>query len=350
MTRGGAGAASSRCTDGCDQERDAAEEQVGKHRVCVTWSKVMQGAGIRALGAAVEILDLPEPREPEATEVLIEVRAAGVGNWDEIARNGGWDLGIVPPMALGVEASGVVIAVGSAVHRFAESDEVLTHPVPLRHQGAWAERLVAVEATVARKPPDMSWPTAALFPVPALTAGQVIHDWVQVQSGEPLLIHGAGGVTGGLLVAVAASAGARVVAVASSQDRQRLAAYGAQVVLDYHDPSWPAQANAIFGPSGAPAAVNTVRGGAERLMDMVADSGRLVTTTSDGPPSERGVTVTNFYVSSDGELLEKLAFDFVARHLTIPLARSDPLGDAAAALAAVVGGHAGGGVVLVPES
>ena len=310
----------------------------------------MQGAGIRAFGAAVEILDLPESYEPQETDVLIEVRAAGVGNWDEIARNGGWDLGIVPPMALGVEASGIVIAVGSSVRRFAEADEVLTHPVPLRHQGAWAERLVAVEATVTRKPPDMSWPTAALFPVPALTAGQVIHHWLQVQRGEPLLIHGAGGVTGGLLVAVAASAGARVVAVASSQDRERIAAYGAQVVLDYHDTSWPAQARAIFGPHGAPAAVNAVRGGAARLIAMVADGGRLVTTTSDGPPPERGVTVTNFYVSSDGELLEKLAIDFVARHLTIPLARHDRVPDAAAALAAVVSGHAGGGVVLVPNS
>ena len=310
----------------------------------------MQGAGIRAFGAAVEILDLPESYELQETDVLIEVRAAGVGNWDEIARNGGWDLGIVPPMALGVEASGIVIAVGSSVHRFAEADEVLTHPVPLRHQGAWAERLVAVEATVARKPPDMSWPTAALFPVPALTAGQVIHHWLQVQRGEPLLIHGAGGVTGGLLVAVAASAGARVVAVASSQDRERIAAYGAQVVLDYHDTSWPAQARAIFGPHGAAAAVNAVRGGAARLIAMVADGGRLVTTTSDGPPPERGVTVTNFYVSSDGELLEKLAIDFVARHLTVSLARHDRLPDAAAALAAVVSGHAGGGVVLVPNS
>ena len=156
----------------------------------------MQGAGIRAFGAAVEILDLPESYELQETDVLIEVRAAGVGNWDEIARNGGWDLGIVPPMALGVEASGIVIAVGSSVRRFAEADEVLTHPVPLRHQGAWAERLVAVEATVARKPPDMSWPTAALFPVPALTAGQVIHHWLQVQRGEPLLIHGGNGGTG----------------------------------------------------------------------------------------------------------------------------------------------------------
>lgn len=310
----------------------------------------MQGAGIRAFGAAVEILDLPEPNEPQETDVLIEVRAAGVGNWDEIARNGGWGLGIVPPMALGVEASGIVIAVGSSVRRFAEEDEVLTHPVPLRHQGAWAERLVAAEATVAKKPLNMSWPTAALFPVPALTAGQIIHHWLRVKRGEPLLIYGAGGVTGGLLVAVAAAAGARVVAVASSHDSERIASYGAEVVLDYHDSSWVAQARDIFGRHGAPAAVNAVRGQAPRLLAMVADGGHLVTTTGDGPPPERGVTVTNFYVSADGELLEKLAGDFEARHLTIPLAAHYGLPNAAAALAAVVNGHARGGVVLLPSS
>lgn len=308
----------------------------------------MQGAGIRAFGAAVEILDLPESNELQESDVLIEVRAAGVGNWDEIARTGGWDLGIVPPMALGVEASGIVIGVGSSVHRFAEEDQVLTHPVPLRHQGAWAERLVAAEATVARKPPNMSWSTAALFPVPALTAGQIVHQCLHVKRGEPVLIHGAGGVTGGLLVAVAAAAGARVVAVASNQDSERIATYGAEVVLDYHDTTWPAQARAILGPNGAPAAVNAVRGGAARLMAMVAGGGQLVTTTSDGPPPERGVTVTNFYVSPDGELLERLAVDFEAQRLTIPLAAQDPLPNAAAALATVASGHAGGGVVLLP--
>ena len=307
----------------------------------------MQGAGISAFGAPVEILDLPESHELQATDVLIEVRAAGVGNWDEIARRGGWDLGIFPPMALGVEASGIVIAVGSSVHRFAEGDAVLTHPVPLRHQGAWAERLVAAETTIAKKPPNMSWATGALFPVPALTSGQVIHR-LQAKRGEPFLIHGAGGVTGGLLVAVAAAAGARVVAVASSQDKERIAAYGAEVVLDYHDASWPIEARAIFGPHGATAAVNAVRGGAARLMPMVADGGRLVTTTGDGPPPERGITVINFYVSADGELLEKLAVDFTARRLTIPLAMHYRLPGAPSALAAVVSGHAGGGIVLLP--
>ena len=80
------------------------------------------------------------------------MRAAGVGNWDEIVRVGDWDVGRRPPLALGVEAAGVVAAVGEDVTSLAPGDEVLTHPLPLRHQGAWAEWLVAPAALVAPKP------------------------------------------------------------------------------------------------------------------------------------------------------------------------------------------------------
>ena len=68
----------------------------------------MRGAGVRQFGGIVEVLELPGPRGLRPDEVLIDVQACGVGNWDEFARTGGWDLGIRPPMALGVEAAGLV--------------------------------------------------------------------------------------------------------------------------------------------------------------------------------------------------------------------------------------------------
>jgi len=52
------------------------------------------------------MLDLAEPPPLETGQVLIEVEAAGVGNWEEFVRTGGWDVGRVPPLALGVEAAG----------------------------------------------------------------------------------------------------------------------------------------------------------------------------------------------------------------------------------------------------
>ena len=62
----------------------------------------MQVAGIRRVGVRVEMIEASEPRPPAGDEVLLEVRAAGVGNWDEFVRTGGWDVGAKPPMALGV--------------------------------------------------------------------------------------------------------------------------------------------------------------------------------------------------------------------------------------------------------
>jgi NADPH:quinone reductase-like Zn-dependent oxidoreductase len=103
-------------------------------------------------------------------------------------------------MALDVEAAGVVTAVGAAVRDWAPGDQVLTHPLPLRAGGTWAPQLIAPAALLARTPAAMSWAAAAAFPVPALTAEQALSESVVIKAGETLLIHGGGGVTGGLLV------------------------------------------------------------------------------------------------------------------------------------------------------
>ena len=79
----------------------------------------MRAAGIRRYSAPVELLELPGPGELRSDEVLLAVAYCGVGNWDEIARTGGWDLGRQPPMALGVEAAGVLARTGTAVTGFA---------------------------------------------------------------------------------------------------------------------------------------------------------------------------------------------------------------------------------------
>ena len=139
--------------------------------MAVEW---MQAAGIDAFGGEVHLLELAAPGSPAPDELVISVRAAGVGNWDEIVRVGEWDVGRKPPLALGVEASGVVAAVGKDVTSFAPRDEVLTHPLPLRHQGTWAQFVVAPAALVARKPAAVPWETAAAFSVPALTADQAL--------------------------------------------------------------------------------------------------------------------------------------------------------------------------------
>jgi hypothetical protein len=121
----------------------------------------MRAAGIRRYSDPVELLELPRPGELRADEVLLEVRFCGVGNWDEITRSGGWDLGRHPPMALGVEAAGIVAGTGGAVTGLAVGDRVMTHSVPLRFQGAWAQWFVAAAADVARVPAAVPLDVAA---------------------------------------------------------------------------------------------------------------------------------------------------------------------------------------------
>lgn len=131
------------------------------------------------------------------------------------------------------------------VSRFRVGDEVLTHCVPLQRQWAWAEALLVPEAQAARKPTRMSFPVAGLFPVPALTADQVLSGVVALQRGERVLIHGAGGVTGGVLVAVAAEMGGWVIATAGPASAERVRGYGASEVLDYHQPDWPREVRCL---------------------------------------------------------------------------------------------------------
>jgi NADPH:quinone reductase-like Zn-dependent oxidoreductase len=308
----------------------------------------MQVAGIREIGAPVEMIDVSEPRPLAPDEVLVKVVAAGVGNWDEFVRTGGWDVGGGLPAALGVEAAGTVLAVGDAVADWSPGDEVMTHPLPLRNQGTWAPQLIAPAALLARKPAHATWEAAAAFPVPALTAEQVIGEALDVHAGEHLLVQGAGGVTGGLLVALGTLRGAQVIATAGQASRHRVSTLGAHHVIDYHDRDWPEQVRAITEGRGVPAAVNAAPGSAAAAIRAVADNGRLATITSDPPAEERGITVSNVYVRPDGSQLRKLAEQFADGKLAIPVASTYRLVDAAAALAQTISGHAGGAIILRP--
>ena len=88
----------------------------------------MRAAGISEFGGAVGRIDLPDPRPLADDEVLIEIGAAGVGNWEEFVRTGQWDVGRAPPMALGVEAAGAITAIGDSVEDWDPGDEVLPPP------------------------------------------------------------------------------------------------------------------------------------------------------------------------------------------------------------------------------
>jgi NADPH:quinone reductase-like Zn-dependent oxidoreductase len=304
--------------------------------------------GVRTFGGKVETLEMDEPRPLAADEVLIDVRSAGVGNWDNIIRTGGWDVGRRPPLALGVEAAGVIKAIGAGPSGFGVDDEVLCHPVPLRDQGTWAPFLIAPIGSLARKPPAISWETAAIFPVPALAAEQVVCEALALRGGETLLVNGAGGITGGLLVQLAALRGVDVLATASPRNADRVRGYGAREVIDYCDPLWPYHARALAKDS-INAVANAAPGGAATAMTALADGGRLATITPDPPGSTRSIRVTAVYVRSDGAQLDRLTALLDSHRLSMPTPYSCSLDQAAYALARVVAGHESSGVVLAKD-
>ena len=215
--------------------------------------------GSKHYQTAVRPLTLSPPRQPEDGELVIEVRAAGVGHWDEITRGGGWDLGLRPPMALGVEAAGVVRAVGGHVGHFRVGDRVPTHSAPLRWQGAWAEEFLVGVGEAALLPDAVSFEVGASLPVPALTADQTLKDALSVKAGETLLVHGGGGVTGRLMVELAVSLGAMVVATASARSARRLRDAGAAHVVDYGSADWANNILRWSGGHGVDAALTRCR-------------------------------------------------------------------------------------------
>ena len=274
------------------------------------------------------------------------MRAAGVGNWDNLVRAGQWNVGAKPPMALGVQAAGVVTKIGPMVSRVAPGDGVLVHSSPLEFQGSWATQFVALEHDVGRKPESMDWSIAGAFPVPGLTAWQVVRD-VGVAAGDRVMVNGGGGITGSLIVAAAGIVGAEVLATASPQSARELLSTGASACVDYHDPGWH-EAAKRFAPRGYSVVINAARGRAESVLDLVTDGGNLATITGDPPRAERAITVLDFYVTPNGALLEAAASEVVTRRISLSIARSGGLGSAAEFLSAAASGRAGGAQVLLP--
>jgi len=95
----------------------------------------------------------------------------------------------------------------------------MTHPLPLPTKAAGPSDWLP-ERLVAEKPDNVSWAEAGAFPVPALTAEQVVSEALGVQPGETILVNGAGGVTGGM------SSLPRASAPLSSRPRARAAQNG----------------------------------------------------------------------------------------------------------------------------
>lgn len=171
-----------------------------------------------------EVLQIEEVDKPEPipTEVQVRVHAAGVNPVDFKTRSGRGVSGVLGefPVCLGWDVSGVVTEVGLGVTRFAVGDEVFGMPWFPREAGAYAEYVTAPSRHFAPKPHVLTHEEAGALPLAALTAWQIVVDTVRVQDGDEVLVHGAAGGVGHLVVQIARARSARVIAHAALSRRR----------------------------------------------------------------------------------------------------------------------------------
>ena len=297
----------------------------------------MQACGVSAPGAAEAVLlDLPEPAPPGTGQVLIAVEAAGVGPWDGLLNTGGWDVGLRPPAALGVEGAGRISAVGPDVQGISVGDRVVAHGAPLPGgSGFWAEQVLVTALHTAPLPGELDPVAAAALPVNGLTALQAL-EALGLSTGQRLLVTNGGGATGSLAIQLAASAGVEVTATASPSAEERLRSLGAAEVIDYHDPAWPARAQGGFD-----AALIAARGTAATSLPLIRDGGQLCSLTSDAPGAERGITGANLYVRPDSAQLMRLTRDLAQGVLRLD-PEPMPLAEGPVSFARVTAGRTAG--------
>ncbi len=142
--------------------------------------------------------DVPRPI-PDAGQVLVRVKAAGVGPWDALIRAGNSGLHQSLPLVLGSDLAGVIEETGPDVSGFQRGEDVYG-ATNTQFTGAYAEYAVADAAMIARKPAGLSYIEAASVPVVASTAWQMAFDYGQADSTKRVLVQGAGGNVGAYAV------------------------------------------------------------------------------------------------------------------------------------------------------
>jgi NADPH2:quinone reductase len=191
---------------------------------------------------APDVLRWEEVADPIAGEgeVVVRTEAVGLNFADVYRRRGTYHLSGVAPWVLGYEAAGVVERVGAGVTAFREGDRVGFADVPRAN----AELVLAKADHLVPLPGDVSSETAAAVLLQGLTAGYLTTDSHAVACGERVLVHAAAGGVGLLLVQLAKRAGATVIGLASTPEKQEAArVMGADQVLGY-DGDWVARARA----------------------------------------------------------------------------------------------------------
>ncbi len=176
---------------------------------------------------AMRLVDWPKPA-PGPGEALVKIAAAGVNFIDIYHRTGLYK--VEPPITLGMEAAGVVEAVGEGVSEVAPGDRVAY----AMSRGAYAEYAVVPAWMLVKLPSGMDFNSAAAAMLQGMTAHYLVFSTYPLKQGDACLIHAAAGGVGLLLVQMAKMRGARVFGTVSTDAKAELARQaGADEVIVY---------------------------------------------------------------------------------------------------------------------
>ncbi len=200
----------------------------------------------------LQVQERPDPK-PLAGEVLIDVAAAGINFADLMARLGFYPDAPKPPCVVGYEVAGTIAAVGSGVDGGLQAGQRVVAPV--RFNG-YSERVAARVDGVIALPDELSFEQGAAIPINYCTAWEALIRQGNLQPGERVLIHSAGGGVGIAATQIAKRFGAEVWGTASPGKHDAIRGFGVDHAVDYTTGGWERSLpkldlvmDAIGGPS-----------------------------------------------------------------------------------------------------
>jgi NADPH:quinone reductase-like Zn-dependent oxidoreductase len=309
----------------------------------------MHAIAIGDFGAAVAVIDLPEPK-PEPDEVVVRVRASSVNGFDA-AVAAGLTKGLMEhrfPVVLGKDFAGIVEAVGGKVTRFIVGDEVFGVVMkPYLGDGSFAEYVCVGEGYgLTHLPAGLAIPAAGALGLAGAAALDAV-EAVAPSTGETVLIAGATGGVGGYAIQLAVARGAKVIATAKpGPGVDFVRDLGAAHSVDYTG-DLAAQVRAI-APDGVHALLHFA-GDAAPLVDLLSTGGRLASTLGFGPDAmaRPDATATAVNANPDRPTLDRLAVEAAAGRLRIPVTRTYILTEVPKALTDFTAGHIGKLAVII---
>jgi NADPH:quinone reductase-like Zn-dependent oxidoreductase len=245
------------------------------------------------------------------------------------------------PVIPGWDVAGIVEEAGTGTTGLKPGDEVIgfVRGASQRY-GTYAEQIAAEPRQLARKPANFDWGQAAGLPLAGLTAYQAVVHALDVREGETVLVHGAAGGVGHLAVQIAAARGASVIGTASESNHDYLRFLGVQPVA-YGDGL--AGRVLALAPRGVDAVLDTAGRGALAITQRIGTADVRVASVTNSSEHPGTIQVFARLDHADLEALVDLA---EAGMLSVRVARSFPLDQAADAQRLLAEGHSGGKIVL----